>query len=359
MELRRRHVIQRTGAVLAAGAALATAPIVATSARARAEGGRPPSSKLPARSRVIISNDLAGDPDGLFSTVHALLSPSTQVRGIIGTFADGRAVYDPANGGDGAPQAQELATEIVRLMGLRRSVPTFRGADGKLTASSAPVRSPGAEAIIAEAMRTDTDLPLFVTVGAGLTEVASALLIEPAIADRMTVVWIGGAPYPDGGATETNFNEDPVAAQIVFNDTSVPLWQIPSDVYKFCQVSDAELRENIAGAGRIGHWLYAKLQTARETLYGQGINLNTGETWNMGDNPLVLLTALTGWTPSANTRPFKYENTPSSTFNTIHAPHLNGDGTYTKRSDGRKIRVYTHIDTRMMLHDFFAKMRSL
>ena len=48
-------------------------------------------------------------------------------------------------------------------------------------------------------MRTDTNLPLFVTLGAGLTELASAYLIEPRIASRLTAVWIGGPEYPELG----------------------------------------------------------------------------------------------------------------------------------------------------------------
>jgi len=61
-------------------------------------------------------------------------------------------------------------------------------------------------------MREDSPLPLYVAVGGGLTEVASALKIEPRIAGHMTLVWIGGDALPGGGVGETNFNIDPVAA---------------------------------------------------------------------------------------------------------------------------------------------------
>lgn len=105
------------------------------------------------------------------------------------------------------------------------------GAPGKLTAATSPVRSPGTQAIIAEAMRNDTELPLYVAVGGGLTEVASAMMLEPAIADRLTLVWIGGDAYPAGATGETNFNIDPLAAQFVYNASDVRLWQVPRAVY--------------------------------------------------------------------------------------------------------------------------------
>ena len=36
------------------------------------------------RIRVIVDNDFGGDPDGLFQLVHQVLSPSVEIRGIIG-----------------------------------------------------------------------------------------------------------------------------------------------------------------------------------------------------------------------------------------------------------------------------------
>ena len=73
--------------------------------------------------------------------------------------------------------------------------------------TNTPVRSPGTQALIDEAMRV-SDLPLFVAVGGGLTEVASAVLLEPKIASRFTLVWIGGDAAPASGEGETNFNID-------------------------------------------------------------------------------------------------------------------------------------------------------
>ena len=37
------------------------------------------------RARVIIDNDFGGDPDGLFQLAHHLVSPSVEVRAIIGS----------------------------------------------------------------------------------------------------------------------------------------------------------------------------------------------------------------------------------------------------------------------------------
>jgi purine nucleosidase len=178
MSFNRRQLIQ-TSSFLAAGALLPTS--------VDAKSYAPP---LGPRARVMLVNDLAGDPDGLFAVVHALLSPSTEVRGIVCSGALGPE--------ENAQRALETANEILKLMGLAGKVPTYAGASKKLTTGNVPERSPGIQAIIDEALRTDTKLPLYVTVGGGLTEIASALLIEPKIAEKLTLIWIGGNRLSEG-----------------------------------------------------------------------------------------------------------------------------------------------------------------
>ena len=347
---RRMNLDRRQAVIGVAAATLATlagiSPTLAGDVAKPADMTKPFIPMEGQRSRLLFVNDLSGDLDGLYAAVHAILSPSTQLRGIVGTGTTWP--------GETAERSTALAMEILDLMDMAGSVKVHAGAVGKLTARGVPVKSPGTQAIIDEAMRSDTQLPLYVAVGGGLTEMASALMIEPEIADKLTLVWIGGAAYPDGESGETNFEIDPLAAQYVFNDTIVPIWQVPQNTYATCLVSASELQAFVAPNGAIGEWLYRQVVNAPAKYRGM---LNMGETWTLGDNPLVLLTALTGWAPSRQPRPFKYDRTGSSHYDEVFAPHLNADGTYTARQDGRKIRVYNSVDNRMMLNDLFAKLR--
>ena len=70
------------------------------------------------------------------------------------------------------------------------------GAPIALPDEATPVDSPGARLIVEEALKDDG--PLQAAFLGPLTDMASALLLEPALAHRdVTVIWIGGPPYDD------------------------------------------------------------------------------------------------------------------------------------------------------------------
>jgi len=334
----------RRNALLAGSAAA-----LALGTKALAEPFRP---MLGPRARVMFVNDLSGDIDGLFAAVHMVLSRSIELCGIVGT-----ATFSPWFADESAVHSAELAKDILRLMGRAGQVPVHVGSDRRMPGPATPAPSAGAQAIIDEAMRTDSTLPLYVAVGGGLNEVASAMLIEPRIADRFTLVWIGGDALPGGGTGETNFNIDPHAARHIYNVSELPIWQVSRKAYATCLVSASEIQALIAPHGAIGAWLYERLGDVAAKSRG---HLNTGETWILGDNPLVLLTALTDWVPSsggAENRRFLYQRTQSSHYDEVIAPLLNADGTFTARDSGRKIRIYDTLDVRTMLADMFAKLQ--
>jgi purine nucleosidase len=301
---------------------------------------RPPGGP---RLRVVSDNDYSGDPDGLFQLVHHLLSPSVDVRGVIGSHLAPGDGFDPSD--RTADNALGEIRTVLELLG--RDVEAVAGSNRGL--ADTPEPSPGAELIVREAMRTDTDLPLYVTLGAGLTELAGAYRMEPAIAGRLTAVWIGGPEHPGvgapafpGPAREYNLNIDVAAARVVFNDSAIDLWQVPRNAYRQCLASMTELAARVAPMGRIGRHLYDALLAV-----GEREARNLGETYVLGDNPLVLLTAL-----QSSFEP----DTTSSRYAVLPCPRIAEDGSYEPAPDGRPIRVYTWLDVRLMLEDLFAKL---
>lgn len=86
------------------------------------------------RMRVIIDNDFSGDPDGLFQLAHHLLSPSVEVRGIIGSHVKGF-------GGDAAGTATAACRkvgELLEAMGLEGRYRVCEGSNRGMDAPDVP-----------------------------------------------------------------------------------------------------------------------------------------------------------------------------------------------------------------------------
>src|SRR3954468_3376408 len=70
-------------------------------------------STVTPRMRVIVDNDFSGDPDGLFQLAHILLSPSVEIRAIIGSHLKVGDGFDPSK-----TQAQNAANKAKKLLQL-------------------------------------------------------------------------------------------------------------------------------------------------------------------------------------------------------------------------------------------------
>jgi purine nucleosidase len=298
-----------------------------------------------ARARVIIDNDFGGDPDGLFQLAHQLLSPSVEVRGIIGSHHYPKGFYGQPGGPEAACAA---AHQLLAVMSLDGKIPVHQGAGQRIGGDGAPVSSEAARFIVREAMREDTKTPLYIACGAGLTDLASAYLLEPGIGPRIQLVWIGGheheglaSPPPGGQRVEYNLGIDLQAGQVVFNQSEIPIWQVPRDAYRQALVSDAELRHRMNPEGRLAGFLLGRLRDLKQRAHG-----SLGETYVLGDNPLVLLTALQS----------SWEVDPSSSrYISKATPKITGQGLYEDHPQGRPMRIYTQLDTRLMFEDLYAK----
>ena len=174
-----------------------------------------------------------------------------------------------------------------------------------------------------------------------MTDVASAILLEPSITNRLTVTWSGGGAYPNGGG-EYNWSSDPESVNTVFSSL-VPVWQFPSDVYSHVRVTTARLALNMRPRGEIGKYLFDTMMAFNEKMKNNR-GWPRGEDWTDGDAPFV------GALLDQNNRVNFYDMRP--------APFVDPkSGRYSEPSiPNRLIRVYTKIDGETIIEDFFAKL---
>lgn len=125
---------------------------------------------------------------------------------------------------DGMEQSYHEILKLLKLAG--EEIPVYRGSTGYLPDEKTPVICDAAQDLAERAMTYTSDRPLYVAAIGAITNVASALLHKPEIADRMVVVWMGGhaLEWPDNN--EFNCQQDVAAARVVFG-SGVPLVMIP------------------------------------------------------------------------------------------------------------------------------------
>ena len=196
--------------------------------------------------RVITDTDAKNEADDQYAIVHTLLSPRFDNRGIIAAHFG--IEKSPHTMMDSYHEAEKL----LELMSFPKEDFLFKGAEHALSNIREAVPSEGAHLIIKEALNDDPR-PLYVTFLGPLTDLASAYLMEPRIANRLTAIWIGGGAYPAGGS-EYNISNDIIAANIVMR-SSIPLWQVPRNVYSMMRVSMAELEYRVRPYGKLGESL--------------------------------------------------------------------------------------------------------
>ena len=143
--------------------------------------------------RVVISSDVSNEADDPFAIVHQLLTPIFDVRGVIAAHYEGKTHGDRQS----MENSYRMLTALMEATGMT-DVPMLRGCATPLAGEHDTPDAEGVRFLIEEAQRDDPR-PLYVTVQGALTDVAAALNRCPAIAGKMTVVWIGGMPYPKGG----------------------------------------------------------------------------------------------------------------------------------------------------------------
>ena len=281
--------------------------------------------------RVITSTDAKNEADDQFAIVQTMLSPRFDNIGYIAAHFGTRKSEDSM-----MDSFRELEL-VFDKMGFPKEKLLFKGAPTAIPDKFTPVDSEGARLIIKESMKDDPR-KLYITFMGPITDLASAYLIEPRIAGRLTAIWIGGGSYPNGNP-EFNLSNDIHAANVVFEST-LDIWQVPSNVYQMVTVSFAELEARLYGKGEIGKYLLDQLIEHSFEEGPRNHSFRTGESWVLGDNPSVGL--------------ILYEHHCS--YDWIPAPLISSDMTYIHTGKNRPIRVYKSVDSRLILEDMFSKI---
>src|SRR5229473_1401414 len=206
----------------------------------------------PVRIPVVLSTDVGNEIDDQWAITYLLLQPRFDVLGVMSAHAP--TITAPA----GHTSYRILVDIVENRLGMSAHPPLVEGGSLPLENAKMPRPSPAVTFLIETSRRFSKNNRLTVLmIGAG-TDVASAILTDPTIVDRVRTVQMGFADEQDGN--EFNIANDVHAVQAIL-DSNVPLVVGPG---KVCRASLSltfdRAREMLAKRGTIGAWLWEEYQ---------------------------------------------------------------------------------------------------
>lgn len=144
------------------------------------------------RRPVVVTTDSGTDADDQWALAHLALAPEVDLKGVVTTHAPNLAA--PA-----AETAARSARAILDKFGVDPKLPVLAGSSRQLADPPKALPNAGVDFLLESSRGYRLDARLTVVVIGPATDVASALLVDPSMADRIAVVAMAFHGWPDGG----------------------------------------------------------------------------------------------------------------------------------------------------------------
>lgn len=250
--------------------------------------------------------------------------------------------FDPPE--RGMQRSLEEIERVFALLGQPSAGRVFAGSTGYLHSLDSPERSPAASHLIELAMATPAEgAPLYVLAIGCVTNIASALLLEPRIAERIVVVWTAGYPSHAPHANRAfNLEQDVLASQWLF-DCGVPLVYLPGyHVGAQLRLTAPEVEQHVKGCGEIGNHLH-HLYTHNPLWPLLGIDSLYAHSWVIWDLINLAWVMQPDWVPSA----------------LVRTPRLGNDLRWQAAPDRPWMREAHAVNRDAIFRDLFQKLEAL
>jgi purine nucleosidase len=280
---------------------------------------------------VVLTTDCGVEVDDQWALAHLLLSQEVDLRAVITTHAS-------SIGFSSATSAKKAAEVIARVRPAGLLAPrVVAGSDSPLRDVTSPRENPGVDMLLDLSRSFSASRRLVIlTIGAG-TDVASAILKDPSVVNRVSVVAMGFDDWP-GGGDGFNVKNDPLAWQIILN-SDVPVVLGSGAVTKRgLRLTRAEAGALMRSHGFVGEYMYSILDdwlTRQAPLVAQFV---APETWVIWDE-VVVAYAL-----------------GMARGNEVPRPQLQPDLSFSHPETSRKITWLTEIETDRFWRDFTKKI---
>ncbi|MGK7394193.1 MAG: nucleoside hydrolase [Candidatus Cyclobacteriaceae bacterium M3_2C_046] len=282
------------------------------------------------RVRAVLDTDTYNEVDDQFALAYALLSEEKiQLEAVYAAPFNNSKTDGPADGMEKSYQ------EIIKILKMLNKSPegfAFRGSSQNLADIKNPIRSEAVLDLVDKAMKSSPEDPLYVVAVGGITNIASALLMEPKIIKNIVVVWLGGRGLNSPHQKEFNLRQDILSVQVVLN-SGVPFVILPTrPVVSHLHTTIPELKYHLEGKNELSDYLYDIVVE-----YSQGRDAYSKVIWDISAIAWLINPE---WVPT----------------DIVHSPILTDQVTYSIDHGRHFIRMATSVNRDAIFRDIFEKL---
>lgn len=285
-----------------------------------------------ANTPVLLSTDVGNEIDDQWAITYLLTNPNFDVQGITSAHA-------PSLPAPSAHATYQILVDVVeRRLGMSVHPPLLEGASVPLADNKTPQPSAALNFILQTSRRYSKDNRLTVLNIGAATDLASAILEDPTIVNRIRVVAMGFTDLSKNGGKEYNVENDRRAWQVILH-SNVPVVIGAGNV---CRANLSLTFQNAAallsGHGPVADWLWKEY----ETWYFRNVKPlrvnDFSKPWVIWD--IITLSYLEGMTEQKD----------------VPRPVLGADLSFEPGKNGSPITWITKVDSSRLWKDFIARL---
>ena len=286
---------------------------------------------------VVLDTDTFNEIDDQFALAYLLkCEERLHCRAICAAPFHNNRSQGPA---DGMEKSHDEIMKLLKLCRREDLAPSvFKGSTAFLRDEKTPVESDAARELVRLAHQYSAEKPLYVVAIGAITNVASAILTDRSIIEKMVVIWLGGHALHWKDTLEFNMKQDVAAARVVFG-CGVPLVQLPCcGVVSGFAISQPELERWLLGVNPLCDYLATNTIEYMNGHHRSGVWSKviwdvTAVAWLLNDGERFMAERL------------------------IHAPIPEYDGRYSQSEDTHFMKYVWHIKRDALFADLFERLK--